>query len=219
MRKEKTDIVITDDHKLFRKGMAALLSDFESVNKIYEANDGVELLKLLENTMPRPELVLLDLNMPNMDGFEATHIIRQKFQDVKIIVLTMEDDEQFILHLVDEGINGYLNKSAEPDEVEMAIEKVITFEYYFSEEVSRLIYNNLKNFGKSEVSMKVEFTPQEIKLLELICREHTTVEMAEHMNLSKRTIEGHRKKLLEKTGTRNTAGLVVYALKHKVVEL
>ena len=219
MENKKVDIVVTDDHKLFRKGMAALLSDLETVNEIYEAENGVELLKLLENASSRPELIFLDINMPEMDGVEAAKRIRQEFQEVKIIILTIEDDEQFILHLVNEGINGYLNKSADPEEVELAIEKVIMYDYYFSEDISKLIYNNLKNFGRSQISLKMEFTPQEKKLLELICKEQTAAEMAEQMNLSKRTIEGHRKKLLEKTGARNTAGLVVYALKNKVVEI
>ena len=219
MQNKKLDIVVTDDHKLFRKGMAALLSDLEVVNEIYEAGNGVELIELLEKTVPRPELVLLDLNMPQMDGFTATQKIRRKFPGVKIIILTMEDDEQFILHLIDSGINGYLNKSAELDEVEMAIKKVMATDYYFPQEISGLIYRNLKNFGKSKIKITVEFSEQEKQVLGLICRQKTTHEIAEDMNLSIRTIEGYRKKLLAKTGMRNIAGLVIYALKHKVIQI
>lgn len=219
MQNKKIDIIVTDDHKLFRKGMAALLSDFKIVNEIYEAGNGIELLDLLEKTEPRPGLVLLDLNMPEMDGSSATQKIRQKFPEVKIIILTMEDDEQYILHLVDSGINGYLNKSAEPEEVEMAIEKVLTMDYYFPEEISGLIYRNLKKFGKSKIKMTVEFTEQEKQILELICRQRTTAEIAENINLSIRTVEGYRKKLLVKTGARNIVGLVVYAFKYKLVQL
>ena len=219
MNDQKIDIVITDDHKLFRKGIAALLEDLEPVNEIYEAGNGEELLHLLDETNPRPNLVLLDLNMPVMDGFETTQQLKKQYPDVKIIILTMEDDEQYILHLVNEGVNGYLNKSADPDEVELAIEKVMNVDYYFPEEISKLVFSNLKNFGKSEMQPKVEFSKQEKRVLELMCREMTNSEIAEEMELGKRTVETYRKSMMEKTGTRNSAGLIVYAMKHKIIQI
>ena len=219
MNDQKIDIVITDDHKLFRKGIAALLEDLEPVNEIYEAGNGEELLHLLDETNPRPNLVLLDLNMPVMDGFETTQQLKKQYPDVKIIILTMEDDEQYILHLVNEGVNGYLNKSADPDEVELAIEKVMNVDYYFPEEISKLVFSNLKNFGKSEMKPKVEFSKQEKKVLELMCHEMTNSEIAEEMELGKRTVETYRKSMMEKTGTRNSAGLIVYAMKHKIIQI
>jgi DNA-binding NarL/FixJ family response regulator len=219
MELTKIDIVITDDHKLFRKGIAALLEDLEMVNKIYEAGNGEELLRLLKETKPLPDLILLDLNMPEMDGFEATKKLKKQFPEVKIIILTMEDDEQFILHLVNEGVNGYLNKSADTDEVELAIEKVMKMDFYFPDEISKLIFSNLKKFGKSKIKKKIEFSNQEKRVLELLCHEKTTTEIAEEMELGKRTIESYRKNMLEKTGARNMAGLIIYAMKNKVVEI
>lgn len=215
----KIDIVITDDHKLFRKGIAALLEDLEMVNNIYEAGNGEELLRLLKETKPLPDLILLDLNMPEMDGFETTKQLKKHYPEVKIIILTMEDDEQFILHLVNEGVNGYLNKSADTDEVELAIEKVIRMDFYFPDEVSKLIFSNLKNFGKSKIKRKIEFSNQEKKVLELLCHEKTTGEIAKEMELGKRTIETYRKNMLEKTGARNMAGLIIYAIKNKLIEI
>jgi len=219
MELTKIDIVITDDHKLFRKGIAALLEDLEMVNKIYEAGNGEELLRLLKETKPLPDLILLDLNMPEMDGFEATKKLKKQFPEVKIIILTMEDDEQFILHLVNEGVNGYLNKSSDTDEVELAIEKVMKMDFYFPDEISKLIFSNLKKFGKSKIKKKIEFSNQEKRVLELLCHEKTTTEIAEEMELGKRTIESYRKNMLEKTGARNMAGLIIYAMKNKVVEI
>ncbi|HKJ78213.1 MAG TPA: response regulator transcription factor [Prolixibacteraceae bacterium] len=219
MENKKIDIVVTDDHKLFRKGIAALLDDIENVDTILEAGNGVELLRLLENNESLPNLILLDLNMPEMDGVEATQKIRELYPDLKIIILTMEDDEQLILHLINEGINGYLNKSADPDEVELAINKVMNMDYYFPEEISKLVFSNLKKFGSDDLPQRVEFSKQEKKVLQLMCRELTNVEIGEQMEISKRTVEGYRRNMISKTGVRSMAGLIVYALKNKIVEI
>ena len=219
MENKKIDIVVTDDHKLFRKGIAALLEDIENVDTIYEAGNGEELLRLLENNESLPNLILLDLNMPEMDGVEATQKIRELYPDLKIIILTMEDDEQLILHLINEGINGYLNKSADPDEVELAINKVMNMDYYFPEEISKLVFSNLKKFGSDDLPQRVEFSKQEKKVLQLMCRELTNVEIGEQMEISKRTVEGYRRNMISKTGVRSMAGLIVYALKNKIVEI
>ncbi len=219
MEKQKIDIVVTDDHKLFRKGVISLLSEIELVNNIYEAGNGIELLELLEKTNPKPEIILLDLHMPQMDGIEAHKKIKSIYPRIKTIILTMEDDEQFILYMVNEGVNGYLRKNAEPDEVELALDKVMKTDYYFSEETSALIFKNLKNISKTPAAVKDELHPREIQVMEYICREYTTADIASAMDLSIRTIEGYRKDLLEKSGARNIAGLVVWAIKNKIVEM
>lgn len=219
MESNKIDIVVTDDHKLFRKGIAALLDDMELVNRIHEAENGEELLQMLERIDVNPDLVLLDLNMPIMDGLETTKHLKKKFPDIKIIILTMEDDEQYILHMVNEGINGYLNKSADPDEVELAIEKVLKFDFYFPDEISHVLFSNINKLGKVNMPAKIIFSTKEKKVLELMCREKTNSEIAEEMKLGKRTVESYRKNMLEKIGARNTAGLIVYALKNKIVKI
>lgn len=219
MEKGKVDIVVTDDHKLFRKGMRSLLSDFKFINTIYEAGSGNELLKLLEETSPLPDLILLDLKMPLMDGIEANKKLKKLYPDIKIIILTMDDDEQIILHMIREGVNGYLMKNAEPEELEKAILKVNEKDFYFSDDISKLI---LGNFGSNRQQGKTpieELTPRELKTLELICKEYTAAEIASELKLSARTIEGYRSKLLDKTGAKNIAGLVVYALTNKLVEI
>ncbi len=217
MEKQKFDVVVTDDHVLFRKGVISLLSEFNIVNKTYEAGNGIELLELLEKTHPKPDVILLDLRMPVMDGIEAHKSIKSIYPEIKVIILTMEDDEQMILYMINEGANGYLQKNAEPDELERALSKVMKLDYYFSEEISVLILKNLKSLSKTVISRRDDFSSRELRVLQYICREFTTTQIAGEMDLSIRTIEGYRKNLFEKTGCRNVAGLIIFALKNKLV--
>ena len=212
------DIVITDDHKLFRKGIRALLEGFSFIGKVYEAGNGEELINLLKNTQPVPMLILLDIKMPVMDGIEAHKKIRQLFPELKVVILTMEDDQQFILHLIMEGVNGYLLKNSDPEELETALRKLLRNDYYFPSEMTHLV---LKSVGRKNntAAAVTEFTEKELQILTLICKECTAPEIAEELNLSTRTVEGYRSKLLEKTNTKNLAGLVVYALKNNLVDI
>lgn len=219
MGQKKIDVVITDDHKLFRKGIRSLLGDFDFINRLYEAGNGRELLELLEKTIPKPDLILLDLKMPEMDGIEANKKLKELYPEIKVIILTMEDDEQLIIHLINEGVNGYLMKNADPDELEIAIKRVIENDFYFTDDISALVFRNLVSGKKVEKIVEPILTPREIQVLELICKEYTAAEIAEELVLSVRTIDGFRSKLLEKTGTKNMAGLVVYALKNGIVNI
>ena len=146
----KINIVITDDHKLFRKGIIALLEDFDFIGEINEASNGKELLELLSVIKILPDIIFLDLRMPVMDGVEAQQKIRELYSGIKVIILTMEDDEQFILHLISEGVNGYLLKNADPVEMEQAILKVYEKGFYFSEDISSLVLKNLNKKEKAE---------------------------------------------------------------------
>mgnify|MGYP005841374827 CR=1 FL=1 len=217
MEDRKIDIVITDDHKLFRKGMASLLEDFDFVENIYEAGNGVELLSILDEAKSLPDLILLDLQMPEMDGMVATVKIRKKYPDLKIIILTMQDDEQIILHMIQQGVNGYLMKNADPDELEIAIKSVLLKEMYFPENISKLVYGSL-NEKKNKWKIS-DLTGREYEVLNLICKEFTANEIAQKLNVSPRTVEGYRTKLLDKTGAKNIAGLVVFAFKNRLVEI
>lgn len=218
--KHKINVIITDDHKLFRKGIIALLSDFDFINTIEEAANGIELLKLLATRKQLPDIILLDIRMPEMDGIEAQQRIKQLYPDIKIIVLSMEDDEQIVLHLVEEGVNGYLLKNADPDEMEFALKQVCEEDFYFSSQLSGLIVKSVakKKVIKQEVTGE-PLNKRELQVLELICMQNTAAEIADHMNLSVRTIEGYRRKLLEKTKSKNLAGLVVFALKNNLVSV
>ncbi len=219
MEINKINIVITDDHKLFRKGIIALLSDFDFIGEINEASNGAELLELLSGMKTLPDVILLDLRMPVMDGVEAQQKIRIRYPDIRIIILTMEDDEQYILHLITEGVNGYLLKNADPDEMEKAILKVVEQGYYFSDDISMLVMRNLKKKEKTEAIFNPDFTERELQVLELVCKEYSNGEIAGIMNISIRTVEGYRQKLIDKSGAKNIAGLVILALKYNWVTL
>lgn len=215
MTKEKVNIVVTDDHRLFRKGMCALLSDFEFIGEIYEAGNGVELLKLLDDTKETPNVVLLDINMPEMDGVEATKRLKILYPEIRILILSMEDDSQLVSLLVDEGVNGYLLKNADPDELELAIKMVMKNDFYFSSELSSGILNSIRtNNNKQQASESLNLNEREVKILQFICLELTAGEIGDKLSLSVRTVEGCKRKLLEKTGTKNMAGLVIFAIKN-----
>ncbi len=215
----KLTIVIADDHNLFRKGIAALLSDFDFIDDIFEAANGLELLSVLETLDPLPDVILLDLKMPVMDGVEAHEKIRELYPDLKVIILSMEDDQQYILHLINEGVNGYLLKNAEPEEMELAIKRVMEQGFYFSDDISKMVMKSVVNRTKNKNQQKVVLTEREQQVLELICKEHTAHEIGDKLALSSRTIEGYRTNLLEKTGAKNMAGLVVFAMKHNLVKI
>lgn len=219
MEGKKIKIVVADDHKLFRKGIIALLEDFDFIDEIDEASNGLELIDMLEKMENRPDVILLDLRMPVMDGVEAQQRIRKLYPDIKVIILTMEDDEQYILHLINEGVNGYLLKNADPDEVEFAIQKVVEKGFYFSEDISKLVMKGLVSKDKHDMSIVLDLNEREVEILKLICKEFTAAEIADKLNLSVRTIEGYRQKLLDKSGAKNMAGLVVFAIKHNLFHL
>lgn len=219
MGHNKINIVITDDHKLFRKGIIALLDDFDFIGEINEASNGEELMELLAGMKTLPDVILLDLRMPVMDGVEAQQKIRSLYPGIKVIILTMEDDEQYILFLIGEGVNGYLLKNADPDEMETAIKKVVENGFYFSDDISMMVLKNLNKKDKVETIFNPDFNERELQVLRLICREYTNAEIAEAFDVSVRTAEGYRQKLVEKVGAKNIAGLVVLALKHKWITI
>ena len=219
MSEQKINIVVTDDHKLFRKGMVGLLGDFDIVEDIYEAGNGVELLELLGKLDKRPDLVLLDINMPEMDGVEVTGHLRRDYPGIRILILSMEEAPQLVAHLISEGVNGYLLKNAEPDELELAIKKVIKNDFYFSGSLSGAVLQGLKKNTSKDSSLQLTLTKREQEVLKLICEELTATEIGEKLGLSARTIEGHKYNLLDKTDTKNIAGLVIFAIKNNLYKI
>jgi two-component system, NarL family, response regulator DegU len=205
-------LALADDQALFRRGMAMLLRDMPDVQVVFECSNGEELLTGLKGN--DSDIVLLDLEMPVMDGMETMKRIRADHPSVKVIVLSMHHEEKFIVHLMELGANGYVVKTAEPDEIENAVRSVASSGYHFSEMVSRVMLHGLvkKEKLKPTFSDVEPLTERELEVLRLICQELTTTEIAGKLFLSPRTVEGHRNNILLKIGARNTAGIVVYAM-------
>ncbi|MGI9544255.1 MAG: response regulator transcription factor [Cyclobacteriaceae bacterium] len=214
----KIKITIADDHSLFRKGLISMFKDMQDIRVIGEAGNGKELLKTIKQKPP--DLILLDLKMPLMDGVEVTEYVKKHYPDIKIVVLTMYDNQKFIIHLVELGVNGYLLKNADPEEMENTILTVMKDGFCFNNYVVSVMRNTILNQGKIKPSFEaeVDFTKKELQILKMICLQHTNAEIAKKLHRSARTIEGYRKQILGKIGAKNTAGMVLYAVKHGLIE-
>ncbi len=221
MRKIK--LAICDDHNLFRVGMASVLTQIADFDLILEASNGQELLDKIERKMP--DVVLLDLEMPVLDGPATADLLRERYPRVKVIVLTMHDEDRMILHLLEKGVSGYLLKDTDIDELEKAIRKVMDEGVYLPEFVSRVLLRKVRHqpeapktiSGNPLYTSNIDFTVSEKEVLRLICEGLSTAEIAEKIFRSPRTVEGHRVRLLEKTNTKNTAGLVAFAFRNGLV--
>jgi DNA-binding NarL/FixJ family response regulator len=207
-------VAIAEDVKIYREGLKLCLSSDKNLHLICEAENGEELLKAIEKDIP--DIIIMDLNMPVMDGMEATKIIRKKYEHIKVLVVTIYDSEDFIKYLLEIGANGYLLKNADPAEIIKAIYTVVENGYYFNDLVNKVLLKNLVTKHNLKLSFKenIKLTDREQQILQMICEEKTTEEIAQALPLTTRTVEGIREKLIEKIGVRNTAGLVMFAVKN-----
>lgn len=215
---KKIKIAIADDYKIYRDGIKVGLAADKNLQVVLEADNGEDLINGLEKA--GPDVIIMDLKMPIMDGMEATKEVRKRFDRIKVLVVTMYDDDKFIIHLMEMGANGYLLKNAESEEIRKSIYAVYENGYYFNDLVNKALLKKLvlkRNF-KPSFNQDIEFTERELEVLKLICEEKTAAEIGKEIFLSPRSVEGIRQKLIEKVGVRNTAGLVMFALKNGIVE-
>lgn len=215
-------ISIADDEALFRRGMRLILEDYPDLKIQFEAENGEILLQKIQESADPPDVLLLDLKMPVMDGIEAAKIIREKFPSILIIVVSSHVSKPFILNMIEIGAAGYLGKNADPEEVVETIRTVREKGFAYNSMVMEVIRDNItgKHIPKAHsFNAPMELTSREQEVLQLICEELTNAEIAQKLFISNRTVEGHRNNLLSKLGCRNTAGLVVYALKYNLVQL
>ncbi|MCE7993434.1 MAG: response regulator transcription factor [Roseivirga sp.] len=212
-------VAIVDDHKLFREGIHFLIEQMEDVELVFEASNGKELLSKLEDI--QTDVLLLDLDMPDMDGIEALKILRPQYPELGVIILTTYSDTKMIAYLMELGANSYLLKDTDPETLQRAIESVYREGYYFTKSVSQAMLTGLKGHARKKPVLKnnISLSPREIEVLELICQEYTAKEIAEKLFISPRTAEGHRRHLIEKLGVKNTAGLIVKAIKEGIVNI
>ena len=215
---KKIKICIVDDHKLFREGLKLLLSTQDFVRQIYEASNGKEFIENL--SLMDCEVVLMDIEMPGMNGIEATETALRLRPDLKIIVLSMYGDEQYYYKMVDAGVKGFVLKSSGIEKVIAAFHKVAAGENYFSEELLIHILNNMREGNKTETDIPDnEISERELEILYHVCLGLSNQEIADKLFISKRTVDKHRANLLSKTGCRNTAALVMYAIKNKMINV
>ena len=214
---KKPDILIVDDHLIFRQGLISILSSQNIANVIGEASNGIEFIQLL--TYLTPDLVLMDIDMPHMDGFEATEIAIKKFPDLKIIAFSMFSDEEYYYKMLDRGVKGFILKTCGINELESAIQNVMMGDSYFSNELLRKIINNMGRSNESKSVPSEKLTNREIEVLQQICLGLTNEEIAIKLDISPLTIKSHRSNLLEKTICRNTPALILFAIKNKIVQI
>lgn len=219
---EKINIAIADDEQLFRKGIRFLLERETNFNVIFEAENGKELIDFITNTEEFPDVILMDLKMPEINGVEATKVIHKAQPDIKIIALTSYDGKSFITNMIDVGASSYLLKNTSPKMVIHTINEVYEKGFYYDDKVLKIIHENIISSSgkriKSDLDKKL-LSKREIDVLELICEQYTTAEIAEKLFISPRTVEGHRNNLLLKTQSKNVAGLVIYGIQKKLIEI
>ncbi len=209
-------VLLVDDHKIVRDGIKLMLESQPDINVISEAENGKQALETLEDELV--DLTVMDINMPVMDGVTATRKIKESYPDVKVLALTMSNDDLHIRQMIQAGASGYIMKSAGRKELRSAIDAIMDGRHYFSDEATESIMMDLvKGKGKSTAPEPIHITDREQEILELIVQEHTNQEIAEKLYISSRTVDAHRRNLLQKTGARNTAGLVKYAFQHNLI--
>ena len=215
---DKLRIYLVDDHKLFREGLKLLLSTQDFVRHIYEASNGRGFIENL--SFVDCDVVLMDIEMPEMNGIDATIEAMKMKPNLKIIVLSMYGDEQYYYKMIDAGAKGFLLKNSGIDKVVTAIQKVAEGESFFSEELLVNILNNMRD-NKSEAPETVDndISERELEILYHVCKGLSNQEIADELFISKRTVDKHRANLLSKTGCRNTAALVMYAIKNNIIEI
>ena len=211
-------VAIADDHQIFRKGVILSMRQYTNIKFVQEADNGEELIKGISESAP--EIVLMDLRMPVKDGIETTKYLNKHFPDIRIIILTMYEDELFVGHLMESGANGYLLKSTEPSEIKKAISDVMRTGFYLNNFVNKILIK--KNYAKQKfnpsLNNEVVISEREKEVLTLVCMEFTASEIAQKMDISPRTVEAIKDRLMERFGVKNSVGLVFYAMKNSLID-
>ncbi len=214
---EVIKVAIADDHTLFRTGVKTSLSARKDIQMVAEAENGMQLLNLLKHI--KPDVVLLDIQMPIMDGLTTLPEIKKLYPDVKVIMLSMHNDHSMITKMMEIGANSYLTKESDSETIYQAIRTCFEQEFFFNELTNKALLNGLRTKKPMETSMpEVHLSDKEVTILKLMCEEKSTKEIADMVDLSPRTVEAIRDKLKTKTGVKSMAGLVMYAVKAGIVE-
>lgn len=218
----KINIAIADDEELFRTGIAFMLERESNFNLLFQAENGQDLIDRLENTKQQPDIILMDLKMPKLNGVEATKLIHNKYPEICIIALTSYSGKTFITNMIDVGASSYLLKNSNPKVMVNTINEVFKKGFFYNETVLKIIDEKSVSYNSERIKKDLDkelLSSREIDVLDLICKQYTTGEIAEKLFISPRTVDGHRNKLLIKTQSKNVAGLVIYCIQNKLVQL
>lgn len=213
--KKKVNVLLVDDHKIVREGIRYYLEENSDIKVVCEAGSGEAAIELLKERASEIEVAIVDISMGGMTGFELTEFVTKNYPHIHVIGLSMFHEPQHIKQMMNAGAKGYLLKNSSQQEIVAAIEKVLAGETYFSPEVTEIVMNNLAGRSKknySRVAVEMPLTKRELEILEMIIKEHSNQEIADALFISLRTVDAHKRNLLEKTGSKNVAGLVLYAV-------
>lgn len=225
MTDEKIYLGLVEDQSLFREGMKAILSSWNQFEVNFESENGYSVVSKLQQMDRVPDVLLVDLSLPpdgekEFSGVQVTDAVQSAFPEIKILILSVHQDENFIAQLIEHGAHGYLVKDCDPKEVREAILAVHTKGSYINERTLKAIQNNMgrKNKPRSSFASTIQLTKREEEILSLICQQFTSEEIGEKLFISVKTVNGHRNNLLQKTNSRNTAGLVIFAMKNNLCD-
>ena len=211
---ETKSVVIVDDHILLAQAISSLVDSFKQFSTKYLCSNGQELLDRISTEKILPDIVLMDINMPILNGIETTEQLSKLYPSIKVLALSVEDEEETIIKMLKAGAKGYLLKDVQKNILEKGLQELMSNGFYYTKDVSTILMNSLN--GNSD---QVKLKDREIEFLKLVCSEMTYKKIAEKMFLSPKTIDGYRDALFEKLETKNRIGLVIYAIKHKIVRI
>jgi DNA-binding NarL/FixJ family response regulator len=217
MEEKRTAIAIVDDHTLFRKGLISLLSESDEIEILFDASNGLELKKFI-NSNHLPEVILMDINMPQMDGYAATKWVTKTYPSVKVLALSMFDEDKPIIEMLKSGAGGYLLKESRTSELIIAIKTIASHGYFMNNLVSGKLIKSLQVPASAKADT-AEMSANELKFLQLSCSELTYKEIADKMNLSPHTIDNYREALFHRFEIRSRTGLVLFAIKNQLIQL
>jgi DNA-binding NarL/FixJ family response regulator len=210
MATDKINVAIVDDHTLFRNGVAALMSEFEELNVVFEAENGEQMQRLLAKHS-LPQVILMDINMPVIDGYAATKWIKEKYPRIKVLALSMFEDDKAVIRMIKSGASGYVLKESKPKELLEAIKIINEKGVYINEMVSGKLLRSV-----SDKEAVPEFSKKELEFLKLCCSELTYKEIADQMCVSPRTVDNYREALFLKLNIKSRTGLVLYAIQNEI---
>jgi len=215
---EPIKIYIVEDHQIFRVGLKLVLAEIPYVKVIGESGDGIDFLYEISKQMP--DIVFMDIKMPKMDGLKATQEALQKYPGLKIIILSMFGEEDYVYQAIQLGVSGFILKNSDKLTIEKAIQQVSSGTPYFSGEIMSILVKSIhKNSQDSAQDVASEFSKREIEVLEMIGKGYSNKEIADKLFISHRTVEGHKSKLIQKTGQSNSLGLILWAMKNKLINV